>query len=86
MITMPVLLFVAEKIGRHWLSLGVKLQVQGEILENIEATCPNLPNRAMAVLYDWYQRHREYATKDALVMALRNCFCNDIADKISMME
>ena len=85
-ITMGVLHYVVEKIGRDWKVLSWALGVRDEVLDNIEKTCWNIPHIALAALNNWYSVNQEHATKEILVMALRDSGRNDIADTINLME
>ena len=85
-ISMPVLIYVVENIGKYWISLSLNLGVHTAVLDNIEATCQTIPQRALAVLHEWYQRDPENTNKQVLIGALRKIPRNDIADTINVME
>ena len=84
-ISMRALMHVADNIGELWSTLVIVLEIPPPKVHNITATCFNIPHRALAVLHEWYSRDPENATKEALINALRDIPCNDIADEILEM-
>ena len=82
---MPALMYVVENIGKFWTILSVHLEIPPAIRDNIETTCHTIPQRALAVLREWYLRKEEDATKEALIEALNGITRKDIADEIDEM-